>query len=152
MRNTTLAIAGIAACTMGVLGGMAAHPTLKGPALPDWRERYRAFATAAPGLDYPVYQVAEAGYRYDLAAAGAAPAWREADYPAVEAEPAAAPLERSDWVVPAEEPVAEPDPDSGAAVVHVSLAQTAGIGPAPVIAAPSADLPQNGVGNPGVGD
>lgn len=152
MRNVTLAIAGIAACTIGVVGGIAAHPTMKVPDWPDWRARYRAVDSYIPAPASPEpYALAEAGYAYDLAAADA--------YPRLPARPAHAPqagntaplrLENPvrtdpDWIVAADPPQTPDEPKSGAAAVAAALAQTAEIGDA------AAGLSASGAGDAAVG-
>ena len=164
MRTILLALAGIAACSIGALGGMATHPILKPPALPDWRERYRAMTSAmTEPAEPPVYTLPMGDYAYDLAAAGLRGRGDVILPPGAMVEPMLARLDRLiEEARPVEHAPAD-DLEGPAAVAH-ALEQTGGIGEAAPAGAADADadadagraklpdLPQNGVGNPGAAD
>jgi len=162
MRTILLALAGIAACSIGALGGMAAHPILKPATLPDWRERYRALASAmTEPAEPPVYTLPISDYAYDLAAAGRHGRGDVVLPPGAMVEPM---LARLDRLIEEARPVERipADDSAGRAAVARALEQTGGIGEAAPAGAEDAetdagraqlpDLPQNGVGNPGVAD
>lgn len=120
MQNVTLILGGIASCAVGVLGGIAADPTMRQPEWPDWRERYRAMASA------PAWQNVGAsgfwpatGYRHDLGAAGST-IYLPADLPW-----AAAPM--PEQILPEPDDANQIDAAArrdAAAVVAAALAQT----------------------------
>lgn len=71
MQNVTLILGGIASCAVGVLGGIAADPTMRQPEWPDWRQRYRAMASAPARENVGASEFRPAtGYHHDLGAAG----------------------------------------------------------------------------------
>ncbi|MBC2663934.1 hypothetical protein H7F51_00220 [Novosphingobium flavum] len=147
MQNFTLALAGIAVSTVGAIAGMSVRPELKGPSLPDWREKYRAIAMQATVPDEPAqYTLPVSSYAYDLAAAGypsSRPMSRdERRYAELQADPALLRMDVPTSDVPLE--LADTRghdgrierPAAGIDAVNQALRQTDGIGEGPLPSGP----------------